>query len=80
MPPKTRSSIANEKSSRNSTTQVDDLLEDTVLTPTDSLDDTAVLETVMDSIMAVQRAIDAITLRLTTHSTSIDQLPRIFLF
>jgi len=76
MPPKTRSSLGNEKSSRTSTTQVDDLLEDTVLTPPDSLDDTAVLATVMDSIKAAQRAIDAITLRLTTHSTSIDTVTK----
>ncbi len=72
MPPKTGSSAANEVSSRDSTTQVDNIINDVVLATSDSIDDVAVLATVMDSIKAAQHAIDAIALRLTTQSTSID--------
>jgi hypothetical protein len=72
VPPKTGSSAANEVSSRASTTQVDNIINDVVLATSDSIDDVAVLATVMDSIKAAQHAIDAIALRLTTQSTSID--------
>jgi hypothetical protein len=71
MPPKTRSSVSNDSNTSNrSASTIDDPVEH--VSPPDSIDDSTVLATVLDSIKAAQRAIDAITLRLTNHSNAID--------
>jgi len=73
MPPTTRSSISNDSATSNqSTSTIDEHVENVSTTAPDSIDDSTVLATVLDSIKAAQRAITVITLRLTHHSTAID--------
>lgn len=73
MPPTTRSSISNDSATSNqSTSTIDEHVERVSTTAPDSIDDSTVLATVLDSIKAAQRAITVITLRLTHHSTAID--------
>ncbi len=73
MTPTTRSSVSNDLAHSNRSSSTNDDKVDIIITVTnDSIDDSAVLATVLDSIKAAQRAIDAITLRLTNHSTAID--------
>ncbi len=73
MAPTTCSSVSNDLAPSNHSTSTNDDKVDIISTGTnDSIDDSAVLATVLDSIKAVQCAIDAITLCLTNHSTAID--------
>ena len=75
MPPTTRSSSMNsvpipgiDSSSSDSTTPIGAV----PILDTNSIKDSDVLATVMDSIKATNRAIDMITQRLTAQTTSID--------
>jgi hypothetical protein len=73
MPPKLRSSSSKASSASNvASASTEDNIDDISLVVPDSIGDSFGLETVMDSIKAAQRAIDAITLRLTAQTDSID--------
>ena len=73
MPPKLRSSSSKASSASNvASASIEDNIDDISLVVPDSIGDSFGLETVMDSIKEAQRAIDAITLRLTAQTDSID--------
>jgi ACT domain-containing protein len=73
MPPKTRSSVSNNSDTSNvPTSTTDEHVDNVSTTATDSVDDSTVLATVLDSIKAAQCATHTITLRLTTYSSAID--------